>query len=62
MNKTEFIQIIREVVKKEIRSAIREELLTYLPAILEDNSNVEMFSIPRISLRIQSDSCWSSER
>ena len=26
MNKTEFIQIIREVVKKEIRSAIREEL------------------------------------
>ena len=26
MNKTEFIQIIREVVKKEVRSAIREEL------------------------------------
>jgi hypothetical protein len=29
MNKTEFIQIIREVVKKEIRSAIREELQRY---------------------------------
>jgi hypothetical protein len=26
MNKTEFIQIIREVVKKEVRSIIREEL------------------------------------
>jgi hypothetical protein len=26
MNKTEFIQIIREVVKKEVRSALREEL------------------------------------
>jgi len=28
---------------------LSEELLTYLPAILEDNSNVEMFSIPRIN-------------
>ena len=26
MNKTEFIQIIREVVRKEVRSVIREEL------------------------------------
>jgi glycosyltransferase involved in cell wall biosynthesis len=26
-----------------------EELLVYLPAILEDNSSVEMFSIPRIN-------------
>jgi glycosyltransferase involved in cell wall biosynthesis len=28
---------------------LSEELLTYLPAILEDNSNVEMFSVPRIN-------------
>jgi glycosyltransferase involved in cell wall biosynthesis len=28
---------------------LSEELLTYLPAILEDNSNVEMFSLPRIN-------------
>ena len=28
---------------------LSEELLTYLPAILEDNSKVEMFSIPRIN-------------
>jgi glycosyltransferase involved in cell wall biosynthesis len=28
---------------------LSEELLTYLPAILEDNSSVEMFSIPRIN-------------
>jgi hypothetical protein len=28
---------------------LSEELLTYLPAILEDNSRVEMFSIPRIN-------------
>jgi glycosyltransferase involved in cell wall biosynthesis len=28
---------------------LSEELLTYLPAIVEDNSNVEMFSIPRIN-------------
>lgn len=28
---------------------LSEELLVYLPAILEDNSNVEMFSIPRIN-------------
>ena len=28
---------------------LSEELLTYLPAILEDNNNVEMFSIPRIN-------------
>ena len=28
---------------------LSEELLTYLLAILEDNSNVEMFSIPRIN-------------
>ena len=28
---------------------LSEELLSYLPAILEDNSKVEMFSIPRIN-------------
>jgi hypothetical protein len=28
---------------------LSEELLTYLPAILEDNGNVEMFSVPRIN-------------
>jgi len=28
---------------------LSEELLAYLPAILEDNSSVEMFSIPRIN-------------
>ena len=28
---------------------LSEELLAYLPAILEDNSRVEMFSIPRIN-------------
>jgi glycosyltransferase involved in cell wall biosynthesis len=28
---------------------LSEELLTYLPAILEDNSSVEMFSLPRIN-------------
>ena len=28
---------------------LSEELLTYLPAILEDNSSVEMFSVPRIN-------------
>jgi hypothetical protein len=28
---------------------LSEELLTYLPTILEENSNVEMFSIPRIN-------------
>jgi glycosyltransferase involved in cell wall biosynthesis len=28
---------------------LSEELLTYLPAILEDNHTVEMFSIPRIN-------------
>ena len=28
---------------------LSEELLAYLPAILEDNSKVEMFSIPRIN-------------
>ncbi len=28
---------------------LSEELLTYLPAILEDNHSVEMFSIPRIN-------------
>jgi glycosyltransferase involved in cell wall biosynthesis len=28
---------------------LSEELLTYLPAILEDNNSVEMFSIPRIN-------------
>ena len=28
---------------------LSEELLVYLPAILEDNSSVEMFSIPRIN-------------
>jgi hypothetical protein len=28
---------------------LSEELLTYLPAILEDNHNVEMFSVPRIN-------------
>jgi glycosyltransferase involved in cell wall biosynthesis len=28
---------------------LSEELLTYLPAILEDNRRVEMFSIPRIN-------------
>jgi len=28
---------------------LSEELLIYLPAILEDNSNVEMFSVPRIN-------------
>jgi glycosyltransferase involved in cell wall biosynthesis len=28
---------------------LSEELLTYLPTILEDNSNVEMFSVPRIN-------------
>ena len=28
---------------------LSEELLIYLPAILEDNNNVEMFSIPRIN-------------
>jgi glycosyltransferase involved in cell wall biosynthesis len=28
---------------------LSEELLTYLPAILEDNHRVEMFSIPRIN-------------
>ena len=28
---------------------LSEELLAYLPTILEDNSNVEMFSIPRIN-------------
>jgi glycosyltransferase involved in cell wall biosynthesis len=28
---------------------LSEELLTYLPTILQDNSNVEMFSIPRIN-------------
>ena len=28
---------------------LSEELLAYLPAILEDNNNVEMFSIPRIN-------------
>jgi glycosyltransferase involved in cell wall biosynthesis len=28
---------------------LSEELLTYLPAILEDNSSVEMFSTPRIN-------------
>jgi len=28
---------------------LSEELLTYLPAILDENSSVEMFSIPRIN-------------
>jgi glycosyltransferase involved in cell wall biosynthesis len=28
---------------------LSEELLAYLPAILEDNNNVEMFSVPRIN-------------
>jgi len=28
---------------------LSEELLTYLPPILDENSNVEMFSIPRIN-------------
>jgi glycosyltransferase involved in cell wall biosynthesis len=28
---------------------LSEELLTYLPAILEDNHSVEMFSVPRIN-------------
>ena len=28
---------------------LSEELLTYLPAILEDNNRVEMFSLPRIN-------------
>jgi hypothetical protein len=28
---------------------LSEELLIYLPAILEDNSSVEMFSLPRIN-------------
>jgi hypothetical protein len=28
---------------------LSEELLTYLPAILEDNHSVEMFSLPRIN-------------
>ena len=28
---------------------LSEELLAYLPAILEDNSRVEMFSVPRIN-------------
>ena len=28
---------------------LSEELLEYIPAILEENSNVEMFSIPRIN-------------
>jgi glycosyltransferase involved in cell wall biosynthesis len=28
---------------------LSEELLTYLPAILEDNHTVEMFSVPRIN-------------
>jgi len=28
---------------------LSEELLTYLPTILEDNSSVEMFSVPRIN-------------
>jgi hypothetical protein len=28
---------------------LSEEILTYLPTILEDNSNVEMFSVPRIN-------------
>ena len=28
---------------------LSEELLVYLPAILEDNSSVEMFSLPRIN-------------
>lgn len=28
---------------------LSEELLTYLPAILENNSDVEMFSVPRIN-------------
>jgi glycosyltransferase involved in cell wall biosynthesis len=28
---------------------LSEELITYLPAILEENSNVEMFSVPRIN-------------
>lgn len=28
---------------------LSEELLTYLPTILEENNNVEMFSIPRIN-------------
>jgi glycosyltransferase involved in cell wall biosynthesis len=28
---------------------LSEELLTYIPAILEDNNSVEMFSVPRIN-------------
>ena len=47
MKGSEFIQILRKVIREEVRTVVKEELKAFKPVIVENKSKVTKFEAPQ---------------